>query len=464
MKLSYKHIVALIYTCVLFLDRLDLTVVNITLPTVARFFGVSIIATDWINIAFLLALAISIPISSWLGDRFGLKRIYVLALFLFGMGSTLCAWAPDLGSLNILRFIQGIGGGTLIPVGMTMIYRVYDQSEYASITSYTFLPSLIAPAIAPFLGGILLVSFGWRFVFLFSGPICLVLAMLAIVYLKEEPHRVKNPLDLWGFVLSSVILIDVFYVLSLLSRVEISGLVWVYLLALVPLIYAFIVRERVASFPLIDLHFFKNEVFVKANLLQLCFQTCHFGAIFLVGMFLQVGAGLSAVWAGLIMGMQAVGAMCVSRYSVKLFNVYGAKLPIGIGLLGVAILSPCIMLIDDPHMEVFGLVLFFVRGLFSGLCGTPIQTLGVLGFTKEQLGSVNSIFNACRQISISFGVALSSILIGVGLHFSGLTGVGDIQKDAVMHVFGWGFWVLPVIAMIGILIVRSLRSLEKSCS
>lgn len=158
-KLSYKKTIAIIYTIVLFLDRLDLTIVNVTLPTVAKYFNVSIIATEWINLSFLLALALSIPINGWVSDRFGLKKIYILAMLIFGIGSTLCTFATTLNQLIFLRFAQGIGGGMLIPVGMTIIYRVYDKSEYASITSFTFIPSLIAPAIAPFFGGILLETF-----------------------------------------------------------------------------------------------------------------------------------------------------------------------------------------------------------------------------------------------------------------------------------------------------------------
>lgn len=104
MKFQYKTLLLIIYTLVLFLDRLDLTIVNVTLPTVATYFRVSIIATDWISLAFLLALAISIPISSWLGERFGLKKIYILAIFLFGLGSALCAWAPTLNTLIFFAF------------------------------------------------------------------------------------------------------------------------------------------------------------------------------------------------------------------------------------------------------------------------------------------------------------------------------------------------------------------------
>lgn len=457
MKSNDKLIIALIYTVVLFLDRLDATIVNITLPTLAHYFGISIIATDWISLAFLLALAISIPISAWLGDRFGLKKIYIIAMLLFGAGSTLCVFATSLNQLILLRFIQGIGGGLLIPVGMTLVYQAHDKRDYARITSFTFIPSLIAPAIAPFLGGVILETFGWREVFLFSGPIALLLAFASMGLLREAPHKNKYPFDYLGFILSSVILIDVFYSLSLISRHGLSVSVLFFLGALIPLIGLFIKVETIKTYPLMGLALFKNSLFVRANLIQLCFQICHFGAIFLVGLFLQVGVGFSAILAGLMMGMQAVGAMFSVPYSTKLFNRYGPKLPLVTGLMGIAILSPMILLINKPSLFTFGMLLFWVRGLFSGLCGTPIQTLSIMGFDKQALGSVNSIFNVSRQVSISLGVALSSLLIAGGLHFAGLTGTTDIPLNKAFAVFGFGFWIIPVIALIGVAITWRLE-------
>ncbi len=462
-KLSYKKTIAIIYTIVLFLDRLDLTIVNVTLPTVAKYLNVSIIATEWINLSFLLALALSIPISGWVSDRFGLKKIYILAMLIFGIGSTLCAFATTLNQLIFLRFAQGIGGGMLIPVGMTIIYRVYDKSEYASITSFTFIPSLIAPAIAPFFGGILLETFSWQFVFVFSGPICLLLAIYSIVYLKEESHKVKYPLDLMGFIISSIILINIFYNLSQLSKVGFSLSVILGLMALIPLFWLFIKIEKNHKYPLINLKFFKNNTFVRANMIQLCFQICHFGAIFMIGLFLQVGVGFSAMIAGLLMGMQAVGAMVISRYSVHLFNKYGASLPIAVGLIGIAIFTPMIMLINNSNMLIFGLILFFIRGIFSGLCGTPIQTISVINFNKKEISTINIIFNACRQVSISFGVVISSLLISLGMHIAKVPSTSYIPKDKVIEIFAYGFCAIPIIAIIGIYIVLGItktRSVE----
>src|SRR5690348_2693573 len=182
----YRHIVVFIYATVLSLDRLDLTIVNIALPTLAKYFNVPITQTEWVTNAFLFALAVSIPISSWLADRFGDKHTFITAVFIFGFASLLCAYAPTLHTLILFRFIQGIGGGIIIPVGMGMVYKMFNHSEYASITSFIFLPTLIAPAIAPFLGGLIIQLSSWKWVFLFAAPICAIAIFLSILFIKKQ--------------------------------------------------------------------------------------------------------------------------------------------------------------------------------------------------------------------------------------------------------------------------------------
>lgn len=457
MRLQYKHVVAIFYIVILFLDRQDLTMINITLPTVANYFSAPMFSIEWVSMSFLLALAVSIPISSWLGEKFGPKKVYLSAITLFGTCSLSFYFVNNLDLLIILRFLQGIGGGILIPVGMTMLYHAYDKTEYASITSFSFLPSLFAPALSPFLGGVLLETFGWRFVFIFSGPICLTLALFGIFYLKEEPNINPKPLDWIGFILSSSLLVDIFYVLSEIGNDRPFYQIFIGVILFFILIYFFIWWEQRTIHPLVNLSFFKVNIFVKANLIQLCFQSCHFGAIFLVGMYLQVGIGMSAAAAGLIMGMQAVGAMTTSRYSVYLFNRYGPKTPLIIGFAGIGLLSPCVLLIQASETIIFGMLLFLLRGVFSGLCGTPIQTLSVIAFSKEHLGQVNSIFNACRQVAISLGVALSSIFISTGLKINGLYEANDIQQGQAIYVFGLGFFAISTISIIGILISNRIK-------
>ncbi|MFN7096823.1 MAG: MFS transporter, partial [Gammaproteobacteria bacterium] len=273
----YQITIALIYACALFLDRLDLTIVNVTLPTVATYFHVTMTATDWISIAFLLALAVSIPISSWLGERFGNKKIYIIAMLIFGLGSTLCLFVHSLSLLIILRWLQGIGGGLLIPVGMTMLYRIYDKTEYASITSYTFLPSLVAPAIGPLIGGVILQAYDWRLVYALSGPIALLLAFFAMWAIKsDEPNTNVKPLDWIGLILCSAFLMDTFWLLSWVRNDHINIDFLVQILTPALILALFIEWEQRCEHPLFNLSFFKQANFVKANLLQFCFQACHF--------------------------------------------------------------------------------------------------------------------------------------------------------------------------------------------
>lgn len=458
--MQYKHFVAVLYTIVLFLDRLDLTIVNVTLPTVARYFGVTILETDWVSMSFLLALAISIPISGWLGDRFGLKKIFIIALIIFGLGSSLCAWVDTLNQLIFFRFLHGIGGGLLIPVGMTMLYRIYDKSEYANITSFVFLPSLIAPAIAPFIGGLILENISWQFVFIFAGPICLILTIIALIFLKDDNFKIKKRLDWIGFLISSILLVTIFLTLSAIKNQGFSLISLSEIIAIIILIISFIKWEKRVKHPLFNLDLFKSPIFIGANLLQICFQICLFGAMFLIGIYLQIGIGFSAVITGAMMGMQAIGAMITMRYSVKLFHKYGPKFPIIIGLSGVIILSPAILLIQNSSLSmiIFGGSLFLIRGVFTGLCGAPIHTLSIIDFSKDQIGQANSLFNACRHVSITLGVSLSTILLSIGLKFNHLNAIEDLQPSQVFNVFIFGFLAISMMAMIGIYIAIKIEN------
>ncbi len=418
--LQYRYMVAAIYAVVLFLDRLDLTIVNIALPAIASHFHILVTDTEWINNAFLLALALSIPISGWTGDRFGDKRVFIFAILIFGLTSLLCALAPSIQFLIAMRFVQGLAGGLIVPVGMTMVFRVFEPSEYASISSYIFIPSLIAPAIAPTLGGIMIYYLNWKWVFLFATPICAIAAIFALWWLKEHKiSRIAN-LDVWGFVCSASALLLIFYVLSSVGE---QGITWkntcLFTLSLF-FGYLFIQQEHRTASPLIDLSFFHKRLFVQANLIQMMFQIAHFGAIFLIAIFLQLGVGHTAIEAGMIMGMQALGAICTSRLSVKWFHMYSAKRPIITGLTGIGLITPLILTLNEATPLWIGLGILFIRGLFSGLCGAPMQTIGILGFAATEVSRVAAVYNIIRQLSISLGIALSSLLLSFAIRDSGI--------------------------------------------
>ena len=462
-NICHKKSVAILYAIALFLDRLDITMVNMTFPAVAMWFGISIVTTQWLSTIFLLAMAISIPVSGWLGERFGLKRMFLFSLFLFGFGSTLCSLSPNIYVFMLFRFLQGVGGGMLIPIGMTYLYRVFDKSEYVSITSYTFLPALIAPAVGPFLGGVCITWIGWKSVFLFSGPICLVLAAVSSFLLQEINESIKTPFDWLGFILSSLFFINLFLSFSFLERGKVQPIyVTFFLIFLVILGALFVLREKQTLHPMINLTHFKNTIFQKSIFIQLCFQMCHFGGFFIVGLYLQLGAGISPIKTGLIIGMQAIGAMCTSRISVKLFHKISARFPIILGFIGIGILTPCVFFIQNENYFVFALLLFLCRGFFSGLCGTPIQALSVLGFEKNQLGNASSIFNICRQVSISLGVVLSSVFVSFGLKNNASWHLGETMSfPQAFSIFQWGIFAITATAILGIVVAWGIGEKRK---
>lgn len=445
-KIEYKHIVAIIYTCVLFLDRLDLTMVNITLPTLASYFKVSIAETEWVSNAFLLALAISIPGSAWLGDKLGIKKVFLFSTLLFSFSAFLCAATQHFLLLVILRFIQGIGGGMLIPVGMTMLYRVFEPKDYAHVTSLIFFPTLIAPAIAPAIGGTIIHFLNWQWIFIFTGGICAIAIILSFIVLREETATKSNPFDWLGFLLASIILILSLYTISDFGKNGWNYFTAISFLLVIGLILLFKKQESQCSHPLIQLQLFNNKMFVESNLIQIAFQICHYASFFTISIYLQTGVGMSAMVTGIIIGTQAIGAMCINRVSVKLFYAYGPGVILMTGFSGLLLFSACLLFITTPDDYLLACLLMFLRGLFSGVCAMPIQLTSILGFSNQQISQASAVYNAGRQVAITFGIALASFMIATGIkthHAVMINGLLD------RTAFYYAFYLIFISALIG---------------
>jgi predicted MFS family arabinose efflux permease len=177
--------------------------------------------------------------------------------------------------------------------------------------------------------------------------------------------------------------------------------------------------EKKQKIPLINFNYFKNDIFLKANLIQLFFQMSHFGSFFIIGLFLQIGLGFSPEKTGLIIAMQALGAMFVIMPSKRFFYRLGPVRPMSLGLIGIAIVTPFILLISSIDQMIFACLILFCRGLFSGWVGTPLYTMSVLhpSIEKKEVGRLTGLFNITRQLSISLGICMSAIFIGIMNHF-----------------------------------------------
>ncbi len=238
----------------------------------------------------------------------------------------------------------------------------------------------------------------------------------SLFFIKNQSTSYFKPFDILGFLSSSLGLSLFFYALTILSNSYNS--LWLYLFFIFSFIcfIVFFNIEYKHKYPLINLKYFKNCFFNYANLLQFFFQICHVSSFVVIALYLQLSVGMTPIETGITIGMQALGAICISRFSVKLFNLYGVTYPIICGFIGINLFLFIILLVKTPDQLYFAMIVLFFRGLFSGICGVPIQTTSALGFSHNDLPRASSIFIAGRQISISFGIAISSLLIHLSIN------------------------------------------------
>ena len=213
-RVEYKWIVAVVYVCGISLDILDMTMVNVALPEIGREFHASTASLEWIVLGYLLSLAVFIPASGWIGDRFGTRRVFLFAVAMFTFASALCGQAQSLGQLVAFRVLQGVGGGMLVPVGAAMLFRAFPPIERAKAATVLFAGASTVGALGPVLGGWLVTNVSWRWIFYVNLPVGLLGFTIAFLFLREEREGIAGKFDLPGFVLSGAGLALVLYALS----------------------------------------------------------------------------------------------------------------------------------------------------------------------------------------------------------------------------------------------------------
>src|SRR5580692_8529853 len=200
--MNQKIAVAIVFVSAMFMNIMDITIVNVALPTIGRDFNIPPTAVDGVVIAYLVSLAVFIPASGWLGDRFGGKRVLITAIVVFTLGSVLCGVAQNITELILFRVIQGAGGGMLAPVGLAMLFRVFPPSERIRASSILTVPTTVAPAVGPVLGGFLVTDLSWRWVFFVNLPIGILAFLFGLVFLDEQREPSVGRFDIPGFILA----------------------------------------------------------------------------------------------------------------------------------------------------------------------------------------------------------------------------------------------------------------------
>jgi len=440
MKIEYKYAVALTSALGLFMAVLDNTIVNVALTPMATAFKTDLNAVQWVVTAYFLAQAAIIPAAGYLSTRIGVKQVYMASLALFTFGSLLCGLSdlvvdangtPYIGLLIFFRVVQGIGGGALFPLSTAIAFSAFPPNERASSSAIVGIPVLMAPAFGPTIGGLLIDSVGWQWIFYINIPVgILAIFLIGRVYKPEAVaarSQTRNRFDFVGLLLSMTGIVSVVYGFIMVSQRnpdtktatnpqgDIYGWsylpVWLLVGLGVLLLVGFAFYELRTKDPVVDLRLFKERDFTTSSIMTWALRAFIFGSIFLLPVFLENirDPHLSATVAGLTtmpMGLAAaVGVVVGGR---KLYYVIGPRYLV---VLGMALLAASNLLLLGITNETDGWGLvpsMLLRGLGFGMTGIPLQTLALQKITGGALPKASSLYNASAQIFSSIGIAILS--------------------------------------------------------
>lgn len=410
--IQYKWLVAIAFVSGLFMDIMDSTIVNVALPTLGIHFHANNTTLEWIVTGYLLSLAVWIPASAWFGDRFGTKKVFLFALAMFTLGSALCGMADSIGMLIFFRVLQGVGGGMMTPVGTSMLFRAFPPEERAAATAVLIIPTAIAPALGPVLGGWLVDNASWRWIFYVNVPIGIVGFFFALFALREEKIHEPGKFDIPGFILSGAGLPLILFALSqgphdgwTSTKVLSTGLIGV------ALFIALIVVELRTAEPLLHLRIFGDRMYRNGSMAVFAVFAGLIGIIFLLPLFLQQLRGLSAFQSGLATFPQALGMVTVAQVVTRLYPKVGPQRLVVAGLSGAAVVAFAFnwVTLDTDIWAIRGLM--FALGLALGCAMIPVQTATYATISPRNIGRATALFSTNRQVAGSVAVAIMATVL-----------------------------------------------------
>jgi EmrB/QacA subfamily drug resistance transporter len=450
-----KISVSVVFVSAMFMAIMDITIVNVALPTLGRQFHVRPAGVEAVVVAFLVSLAVFIPASGWLGDRFGTKRVLLTAIVIFTVASVLCGLAQSLTQLVLFRILQGVGGGMLTPVGMAMLFRTFPPHERIRASRILVTPTALAPALGPVVGGLLVTELSWRWVFFVNVPIGLFALAFGLLALDE--HREPDPgrFDLAGFVLAGAGLASVMYAVSEgpfkgwgSPLIVATGLIGSVLLAVM------VVVELRLRQPMVDLRLFADRLFRTTTLVFFVAVAAFLGTLFVVALFFQDGLGASPLLSGLSTFPEALGVMLGAQVATRIYPKLGPRRIIAAGLTSIGVFTALMSLIGFGAYSLWEMrVLMFVLGYSMAHVFVPSQAAAFATISRASTGRASTLFNANRQLGSAVGVAvLSTILATVGLikHTAGAT----VPNLTAYHLAFAAAAVIALIGAVGALAIR----------
>ncbi len=449
-----------------FMTILDTTIVNVAINDLTKEFNSSLATIQWVSTGYMLALATVIPLTGWAADRFGTKRLYIISigLFLIGSAASGAAWSAE--SLIFFRVLQGLGGGMIMPAGMTILTHQAGPQRMGRVMGLVGVPMLLGPILGPILGGFFVDEVSWRWIFYVNIPVGAVALVAAQRFLEKDESKAHHKLDWLGLaLLSPGLAVFVFGLAETASEGGFgSAKTVVPVLVGLALVGAFVMHARRAAAPLIDVKLFQRRTVGASALTTFLFGTAFFGTMFLVPLYLQVVRGVSAFDSGLLLIPQGVGAMIMMPIAGRLTDRTGAGRIVLVGVALVAVGMFSLAHVSETTSFWFIGVALFVNGLGMGSTMMPAMSAAMRTLQRDEVARATSGLNVVQRVGGSIGTALLAVVLtnqladklpGAGGGESGLSAMASASPatrdqvlpalgDAFAHTFWWSFVIIAL--------------------
>lgn len=439
---------ALLVAGAFFMEFLDGTVIATALPDMAKSFGVRAVDLNIGISAYLITLAVLIPASGWIADRFGARKVFTLALAIFTLASVLCGFSTSAGQFVAMRILQGMGGALMVPVGRLAVLRTTPKHQLITAIATLTWPALVAPIIGPPLGGFITRYADWRWIFFINVPLGLAAIALALRLIPDIHEDGRRPFDLPGFLSTAVAMVSLVYAMESMGMPQARGAVTFTLLAIGAVSLLFTLRHfRRAKWPMIRLDAMQVPTFHVTMLGGSLFRASISAVPFLLPLMFQVGFGIDAFHSGLLVLAVFVGNLTIKPATTLLIRRLGFKKLLLInGALNVLDLLVCALITPTTPIWVIMLILYF-GGVFRSIQFTAVSTLAFADVPSAQMSYANTLFSTATQLAAGLGITLGAIGIRIGekiseaCHLSALPGIS----------FRLAFVVIALVCLAGII-------------
>ncbi len=447
------RVIPLLVACAVGMEMIDATVIATALPAIAADFDVRPLTLAVAVTSYMLSLAVFIPISGWVSDRFGSRNVFQAAIVLFLAGSVGCAFADSVPELVFARVIQGIGGSMTTPVGRLVLVRTVPKERLVDAMALVAIPALVGPLVGPPLGGFIVENYSWRWIFWINVPIGMIGLLLGALVLPRDEHRASSPFDLTGFALIAIGLSLLMAGLETAGRGVVGGAVTAGLIvAGAVLMVLYVLHARRAEKPVIELKLLKVRTF-SSTVLGGFLSRSGMGALaILTPLMLQVGYGFSPLEAGILSVSAAVGAMGAKSAVTRIIAAAGFRRTLlWFSVATGASIVP--MGFTRPDLFPLGIVvLLLVSGVARSVLFTTMQTLTYADVDDEHMSQATSFASVAQQLSLATGVAVGTVLVHL------FAGFGFVQAGGqpAPFAFSLAFIVVGLMSMSSVISFRTL--------